>query len=581
MALTQDERSILDELDVKQVFGHIEWLVDQAPGRYAGSEDETKSAQYIQNVLSDYDVDSHIYDVDAYLGVPGKSELHILAPEKRDLLSSPRAPTSGSSVSGEVVLVESGEEARRHLGNMRSKIILAPYSYMLPITPEQIVMEGGVGMILGNWGPADSNALRVTAPQTWIYWGVPTSEIFRATKTTALPQIFVSPKDYQYLRNLCKRETLKASFTSNIASKWDKVHMVLGEVSGRNTSDDFLLLGSHHDSWNPGASDDAAGVAVMLELARVFRRNSDRLKRKIRFAFVSGHENGAYATSTWYLDNFWEDIDEHAVVFAVYDTPGFKNAPEYKIEVTEELSGFALVCAQDIVNPDVKVNVHRANKTADRGFFGIGVPSIYTRNAFSKEQIDKWGGAFLGYWNHSAEDTIDKLGKQNMSEVMRIRALETFRLCKYALLPYNFEAVVDGFVERLEEWRRLEDSLNLSDTIEYTCELRDGVTKLNEVLKDTKPSGVDLDKANTLLKKLSRLLTQINYTTKGRYGQDILGTDLTRPLVALKDADQVESLEKGSPEQIMLLTKLVKEKNRVNDALRESVLLISSFLASV
>ena len=48
---------------------------------------------------------------------------------------------------------------------------------------------------------------------------------------------------------------------------------VLGTIRGR--SDRWVVLGAHYDacgSENPGADDNAAGVAIALEVARVFER---------------------------------------------------------------------------------------------------------------------------------------------------------------------------------------------------------------------------------------------------------------------------------------------------------------------
>jgi hypothetical protein len=576
MPITKLEEKILNESEWRKAFKHITWLVNEVPGRYAGSEDEVKSANYIQRTLCEYGVSAKQYEVDAYLGVPVGAKLHIREPEKKAIEASPRV-SSSVPITGELLLIESKEEAGERNRDIAGKVVLAPYSYGLPISPEDVHARGGKGMILGNWGPSDLDVLRVTAPQTWIYWGVPTPEIFRVGEGEALPQIFVGRKSYEVLRDLCRKNTVKVTFESSISSKWAKTHMVVGEVESPNRAEDFVLLGSHHDSWSPGASDDAAGVGMMIELARVFQNNRGHLTRNIRFAFVSGHENGAYATSTWYLDNFWGDINDHAVCFAVYDTPGFKNAPEYKLEVSEELSDFATECARDIVGNDVVLNVHRANKTADRGFFGIGIPSIYTRNAFSRKQIDEWRGAFLGYWNHSAHDTIDKIGQENFVQNMRIRALETFRLCSMDLIPYNFIRVAEAFKKRLEGWEDI-SGFDLDPTRKYVNLFHERLQALYKALEGRQFGERELNEANSILKRLARVITPINYTTKGRYGQDIFGTDLSKPLVALKDVDELPTSEEGSPKRIMLLTKLLRERNRVNDALREAVSMIDSFL---
>ena len=74
---------------------------------------------------------------------------------------------------------------------------------------------------------------------------------------------------------------------------------------------------------------------MMMELARVFQKHRGPLGRNIRLGFWTGHENGTYAASTWYLDRFWDEISDHGISLSVFDTPRFRNAPEYSVQVSE------------------------------------------------------------------------------------------------------------------------------------------------------------------------------------------------------------------------------------------------------
>ena len=387
--MNEIEKNLLDTFDVKKAWAHVEYLATHLPDRYTGSEQEPQSAEYIAQQLRAAGLKPQIQAVDSWLGVPADAHLRIESPEKIDIACAPDTG-HGQIVEAELIVIESPQEARARADEIPGKIIVIPYSYSYPITPEEARKQGAVGMIYGNWGPSDVDILRVTAPQTWTYWGLPDPEAFRIGEQEAIPQGHIGRKSYERLRDLCRKGKVSGSFSANIKSFWGKSHQVLCDVEPGHAeaSDDFVMMAAHHDSWNPGASDDGGGVAVLLEAARVLHAGRKSLRRKVRFMFVSGHENGAYATSTWYLDNHWKELAEHAICFSFTDNPGFANAPEFKIEANEELMDFALACARDVVGDAPKINVHRANKTADRGFFGIGIPSVYTRCAFTKAQAD-------------------------------------------------------------------------------------------------------------------------------------------------------------------------------------------------
>ncbi len=579
MSISRVEEEILNQLEWDKALQHITWLVNEAPGRHSGTEHEEKAANYIQETLAHCGLSVKTYETDAYSGVPQDAKLKILKPEMQTINCSPRAPTR-SPISAEILCIESKEEAREKWKDIEGKIVMVPslVSYGLPITPDEVREKGGRGFIHGNWGGIQHDVLRVSAYQTQTYWGVPNPEEFQRKEKEMLPQIYITRKDFEYLKTLCKKGSVRATFESRISSEWRKVHLVIAEVEGTDTVKDFTLIGGHFDSWFPGATDNAAGDALLMELARVFQNNRKHLRRNIRIGFWSGHESACYAASTWYLDHSWREIDQHAIAYSAVDNPGFKDAPEYSVQVSEEIGDFVIGCARDVVGDNAILKIRRPSKTCDRGFFGIGLPSIYIYNAFSKQQLDEWHGAHLGWFNHSPHDTIDKISGDNFVRTMRIRALVELRLCNCAILPFNFTKVADAFKKRLEEWDSVTPRFDLEDTRMYVSRLYKGLRDLHETLEDRDFGEGDLREVNTVLMKLCRTLIPINFTTAGRYSQDIFGTDLSKPLVALKEIDELASLRKGSPEETVLRAKLLKEKNRVNDALLHSVSLLDAFL---
>ncbi len=69
---------------------------------------------------------------------------------------------------------------------------------------------------------------------------------------------------------------------------------VLAEIPGTDRSGEIVLAGAHIDSWHggTGTTDNAAGVAVIMEAARILTALGVKPRRTIRFALWAGEEQG-------------------------------------------------------------------------------------------------------------------------------------------------------------------------------------------------------------------------------------------------------------------------------------------------
>jgi len=69
---------------------------------------------------------------------------------------------------------------------------------------------------------------------------------------------------------------------------------VIGEVLGSDHPEEIVILGAHLDSWDlgRGAIDDGAGVAIIMEAARLMASAPVRPRRTIRVVLFANEENG-------------------------------------------------------------------------------------------------------------------------------------------------------------------------------------------------------------------------------------------------------------------------------------------------
>ncbi len=81
---------------------------------------------------------------------------------------------------------------------------------------------------------------------------------------------------------------------------------VVAEIPGTDKQQEVVMLGAHIDSWHTGtgATDNASGVAVMMESMRVLQKLGVKPRRTIRIALWGGEEQGLLGSQAYVKDHF-------------------------------------------------------------------------------------------------------------------------------------------------------------------------------------------------------------------------------------------------------------------------------------
>lgn len=81
---------------------------------------------------------------------------------------------------------------------------------------------------------------------------------------------------------------------------------IVGELPGTDKADELVMLGAHFDSWHTGtgATDNAAGSAVMLEAMRILKSSGVRLRRTVRLGLWGGEEQGLLGSKEYIKAHF-------------------------------------------------------------------------------------------------------------------------------------------------------------------------------------------------------------------------------------------------------------------------------------
>jgi hypothetical protein len=585
------ESTVIAELSEERIWQHVRHLVDEIPDRVSGGGGDVRAAEYFRSDLTRSGLDVEWCEMDLFNSRPGTADLRVLSPETRVLDADcclHIASTTREGIAGELVFVGPGGTRDYDGKDVRGRIVLAEVSYA-PATPEKARLaaaHGAIGIILMNWGTPDMPHVPKRALKS--VWGNPTP-----ATVTAIPQlagVAITRAAGEYLRDLCRRGTVRVRLRAESPREWQTLVQPIGRLRVGGDDSPFVIVSGHFDCWPPGATDNATGNGIMLELARVFARHNERLRRSLVFAFWNGHEVSEAAGSTWYVDHDWDAIQRRAVAYLNIDSQGMLGASRFVVNSSSELTRFHQgVEVRILGEPGLRRPLSR---TGDQSFFGIGVPSIAGRFSHTAEQVAAWNGATLGWWNHTDQDTLDKVDRTLVAREIPVWGAYLAALAGAPVLPTRFEplardiiaalrslhsedndliglAAVDGlagrFAERAGQLDAFADKLAAALAGATTPALEDAATELNQALL-----------------YLSRLLTAPMRSVAGRYGQDSYGlSDLTAPIPSLLPVTSLAALPATSEDARLLRTELRRRRNAVADGLSDAVWTIDRTLTHV
>lgn len=188
----------------------------------------------------------------------------------------------------------------------------------------------------------------------------------------------------------------------------------------------------------------------------------------------------------------------------------------------------------------------------------------------------------LGYWNHTCEDSIDKMDVDNLEKDNRVDLGVIYGLANATVLPYDFSKTCEDMKQKVEYLRKESGNIVDMECISANIDrLGKAVAALNEMkLKASELSEVRIRAFNDTLLRLSRAITNAFYTNAEKYDQDSYGrTILSKPLPLLFPTIKLSRLDKDTLEYRLLYTQMLRNRNRVADAVLTACEYAELFLA--
>ena len=124
-----------------------------------------------------------------------------------------------------------------------------------------------------------------------------------------LPRVAVDIEHYgRIFRTLEKN--IPVTLRINIANKFYDESLdsfnIVAEIPGTDKADEVVMLGAHFDSWasGTGATDNAAGDAVMMEAMRILKTCGMKMRRTVRLVLWTGEEEGLLGSRAYVQQHF-------------------------------------------------------------------------------------------------------------------------------------------------------------------------------------------------------------------------------------------------------------------------------------
>lgn len=346
-------------LQNSQVMKTALYLTDVAGPRLTNSPGYTRAATWAKDQLSEWGLKNARLEAWGEFGKGWENEKLYLAmtePYYQPLIAAPKAwtPSTKGMLKGEIVYldVSTEEDLAKYRGKVKGKIVLLkPDLEVEPgfeadarrFTAEDLddMAQQPMGRGSSRYSPAmlaQWRAQRALGQKVAAFLSVEGAAValkgvrgkegtlftgggrgYRVNAEEDIPEIEVQAEHALRMARLIEEgigvsvelEMKNTFFTDDFQG-----YNVIAEIPGTDPElkEELVMLGAHLDSWHSatGATDNAAGSAVMLEAVRILQAIGAQPRRTIRIALWSGEEQGLYGSRNYVQNTFGDPADGSA-----------------------------------------------------------------------------------------------------------------------------------------------------------------------------------------------------------------------------------------------------------------------------
>jgi len=124
-----------------------------------------------------------------------------------------------------------------------------------------------------------------------------------------IPSLVMAIEHYGRITRLLERKIpveLEIDVRNQFYDSDPNAYNTVAEIPGTDKKDEIVMLGAHLDSWHAGtgATDNAAGSAIIMEAIRILKAIGFQPRRTIRVGLWSGEEQGLLGSHAYVKEHF-------------------------------------------------------------------------------------------------------------------------------------------------------------------------------------------------------------------------------------------------------------------------------------
>jgi hypothetical protein len=258
-------------------------------------------------------------------------------------------------------------------------------------------------------------------------------------------------EDTLLLKRLLKEGTVEVEFSfKNRIRQHVKVDNVVAEIPGRESNGEFVLIGGHLDSWNPGtgAQDNGTGASTVLAIAEAVKAAGLTPRRSLRFVLFGGEEEGLIGSVHYARDH----AAELAKCVGVFVTDSGSEAPKGwytfgRDDETRALDPLAPLLSS--LGAGGATDEGRFTFQTDEAPFLVrGVPSFVLWTPTEKYML----------LHHKPSDTFDKVDERDLNLGVAVVGVTAFAFADApTTLPHLGSAAVESEFKNLKVFEQYQD----------------------------------------------------------------------------------------------------------------------------
>jgi carboxypeptidase Q len=476
-----------------KVMEYAEAITDRIGGRLTGSPNMKKANEWTRDELTRMGlVNAHLEPFKFGRGWSSDyASVRMLVPDVQQLYGLPMAwsPGTNGAIRAKVVKVklESKEDLEKNKGKLAGAIVMIAEpkemkpqdkaaldrydearlqelsQYEIPAERDaarrgefmkrrefrkqlaQFAMDEKVAAVVSP-GSGDGGVFRVQGGGTW-----------RDDEPVGVPAIGLAPEHYARIARLIDDKVdveleldVRAQYHDQDLNSYNTV----ADIPGSDRKGEVVMMGAHLDSWHTGtgATDNAAGVVVMMEAARILKTLGTP-KRTIRIALWSGEEQGLLGSRAY--------VEEHFAKRAEPKDPEQAKLPSWarteKGELQKKADWNKLSAYFNIDNGTGKIRGIYAQENAAaaplfeawlRPFHDLGATTVTMRNTGSTDHVPFDEAGLPGFQfiqdeveyrsrtHHTNWDTYERLQREDLMQAAVVVATFVWETANRAeLLP--------------------------------------------------------------------------------------------------------------------------------------------------